>query len=187
MVISFASSFMRNALLGEISSPVEPGTVPQSCVYCYGHQKKSFTHSAIARWGENTTRAPRAAQTTQQLSCQECQAAPHSVLNSTYKSKIKAHKFVYKCFRKLLACRSPETLPWGWHWPKQVSVGWCDRTTPQGLAGERCFAQEQCTCWFKEHSVPGLCKADTPQTRKWNQKINNYSSTYWDMHSFFLT
>lgn len=123
----------------------------------------------------------------QQLSCQECQAAPHSVLNSTYKSKIKAHKFVYKCFRKLLACRSPETLPWGWHWPKQVSVGWCDRTTSQGLAGERCFAQEQCTCWFKEHSVPGLCKADTPQTRKWNQKINNYSSTYWDMHSFFLT
>lgn len=88
---------MRNALLGQINSPVEPGTVPQSCVYCYefchDHQKKSFTHSAVARWGENTARALRAAQPAQQLSCQECRAALPSVLNSTYKNKIKALVF----------------------------------------------------------------------------------------------
>lgn len=99
----------------------------------------------------------------------------HCTLSKTAPIKIRLKHSCSQMVQEAAGLRSPQTLP---------EAGKCGMVW-QGLAGERCFTWEQFRRWFKEHSVPPLCKAETPQTIKWNQKINKYSSTYWDMHSFF--
>lgn len=96
--------------------------------------RRSFTHSAVARWGESTARALRAAQAPQQRSCQERQAVLPSVLNSTYKTRLK-HSFVPTNVPGSCWLQVSTATASGWLWPKQGRVGWCGRATARGWQG----------------------------------------------------